>query len=176
MDLCRITFITSVPPLLSSRRRCSRGRWKVEELCAARGDSGFADGSCYIRGRSCWTWCINSSTSHSLCTALWQLQCASEASLYDSYTTPHFEVTIISYTYTHNIVIICVCIHFNRSIIVLCWMCRYGPLVRHWTMRYEAKHNHLKKLAQNIVISSILHGYWPLVTSTGSVTSGRKVM
>lgn len=25
-----------------------------------------------------------------------------------------------------------------------------GPLVRHWTMRYEAKHNHFKKLAQNI--------------------------
>ena len=27
---------------------------------------------------------------------------------------------------------------------------RFGPIVRYWTMRYEAKHNHLKKLAQNI--------------------------
>ena len=27
---------------------------------------------------------------------------------------------------------------------------RYGPLVKHWTMRYEAKHSHLKKLAQNL--------------------------
>ena len=26
---------------------------------------------------------------------------------------------------------------------------RYGPLVKQWTMRFEAKHNHLKKLAQN---------------------------
>ena len=28
--------------------------------------------------------------------------------------------------------------------------CRFGPLVRHWTMRFEAKHNYLKKLAQNL--------------------------
>lgn len=27
---------------------------------------------------------------------------------------------------------------------------RFGPLVRHWTMRFEAKHNYLKKLAQNL--------------------------
>ena len=27
---------------------------------------------------------------------------------------------LISYTYTHNIIITCVCIHFNRSIMVLC--------------------------------------------------------
>ena len=28
--------------------------------------------------------------------------------------------------------------------------CRFGPLVRHWTMRYEAKHNYLKKMGQNV--------------------------
>ena len=28
--------------------------------------------------------------------------------------------------------------------------CRFGPLVRHWTMRYEAKHNYFKKMSQNI--------------------------
>ena len=27
---------------------------------------------------------------------------------------------------------------------------RFGPLVRHWTMRYEAKHSYFKKLAQNV--------------------------
>lgn len=25
---------------------------------------------------------------------------------------------------------------------------RYGPLIRHWTMRYEAKHSYFKRLAQ----------------------------
>ena len=28
--------------------------------------------------------------------------------------------------------------------------CRYGPLVRHWTMRYEAKHAYFKTLAQSM--------------------------
>ena len=27
---------------------------------------------------------------------------------------------------------------------------RYGPLVRHWTMRYEVKHSYFKKLAQSM--------------------------
>ena len=27
---------------------------------------------------------------------------------------------------------------------------RYGPLVRHWTMRYEAKHAYFKRLAQSM--------------------------
>ena len=27
---------------------------------------------------------------------------------------------------------------------------RFGPLSRHWTLRYEAKHCYFKKLAQNI--------------------------
>ena len=46
-------------------------------------------------------------------------------------------------------------------------MHRYGPLVRQWTMRYEAKHNHLKKLAQNIgnfiniaLTLATRHQYW----------------
>ena len=26
----------------------------------------------------------------------------------------------------------------------------YDPLVKHWTMHFEAKHNHLKNLAQHI--------------------------
>ena len=38
----------------------------------------------------------------------------------------------------------------------------YGPLVRHWTMRYEAKHNHLKKLAQNI--GNFINIAWTLST------------
>ena len=44
---------------------------------------------------------------------------------------------------------------------------RYGPLVKHWTMRFEAKHNHLKKLAQNIgnfinipLTLASRHQYW----------------
>ena len=28
--------------------------------------------------------------------------------------------------------------------------CRYGPLVRHWTMRYEAKHSYFKRIAQSM--------------------------
>ena len=27
---------------------------------------------------------------------------------------------------------------------------RFGPLVRHWTMRYEAKHSYFKRLAQSM--------------------------
>lgn len=27
---------------------------------------------------------------------------------------------------------------------------RFGPLVRHWTMRYEAKHSYFKRLAQTM--------------------------
>ena len=27
---------------------------------------------------------------------------------------------------------------------------RFGPLVRHWTMRYEAKHSYFKQLAQSM--------------------------
>jgi len=27
---------------------------------------------------------------------------------------------------------------------------RFGPLSRHWTLRYEAKHNYFKKLSQSI--------------------------
>ena len=50
--------------------------------------------------------------------------------------------------------------------VALCFMFvllyRYGPLVRHWTMRYEAKHNHLKKLAQNI--GNFINIAWTLST------------
>lgn len=28
--------------------------------------------------------------------------------------------------------------------------CRYGPLIRHWTMRFEAKHAYFKGLAQSL--------------------------
>ena len=27
------------------------------------------------------------------------------------------------------------------------WTCRFGPLVRHWTMRFEARHRYFKKMA-----------------------------
>lgn len=37
---------------------------------------------------------------------------------------------------------------FCWSLIYCCL--RYGPLVRHWTMRYEAKHSYFKKLSQSI--------------------------
>ena len=39
---------------------------------------------------------------------------------------------------------------------------RYGPLLRHWTMRYEAKHNHFKKLAQNV--GNFINVAWTLVS------------
>ena len=35
-------------------------------------------------------------------------------------------------------------------IIILLLLYRYGPLVRHWTMRYEAKHAYFKTLAQSM--------------------------
>lgn len=28
--------------------------------------------------------------------------------------------------------------------------CRFGPLIRHWTMRYEAKHAYFKSLSQSM--------------------------
>jgi len=28
--------------------------------------------------------------------------------------------------------------------------CRFGPLVRHWTMRFEAKHSYFKQLAHSM--------------------------
>lgn len=33
---------------------------------------------------------------------------------------------------------------------ILCSLCRFGPLIRHWTMRFEAKHNYFKKLASRL--------------------------
>ncbi len=35
-------------------------------------------------------------------------------------------------------------------IVYLCATCRFGPLVCHWTMRFEAKHKHFKQLASII--------------------------
>ena len=35
-------------------------------------------------------------------------------------------------------------------IVTYFFTCRFGPLVRHWTMRYEDKHSYLKRLAQNL--------------------------
>ena len=34
--------------------------------------------------------------------------------------------------------------------LILFYNYRYGPLVRHWTMRYEAKYSYFKKLCQSI--------------------------
>lgn len=39
--------------------------------------------------------------------------------------------------------------HMDSIHIGFC-VCRYGPLVRHWTMRYEAKHSYFKHLAQSM--------------------------
>ena len=49
----------------------------------------------------------------------------------------HIVYHVYVYLYMHNVT---TCIHC---------VYRFGPLVRHWTMRYEAKHNYFKKLAQN---------------------------
>ena len=32
--------------------------------------------------------------------------------------------------------------------LAICITFRYGPLIRHWTMRYETKHSYFKSLAQ----------------------------
>ena len=34
--------------------------------------------------------------------------------------------------------------------LVTMFIYRFGPLVRHWTMRYEAKHSYFKQLAQSM--------------------------
>ena len=39
---------------------------------------------------------------------------------------------------------------------------RFGPLVRFWTMRYEAKHSYFKKLAQNV--GNFINVPWMLAT------------
>ena len=39
---------------------------------------------------------------------------------------------------------------------------RFGPLVRFWTMRYEAKHSYFKKLAQNV--GNFINVPWTLAT------------
>ena len=40
--------------------------------------------------------------------------------------------------------------------------CRFGPLVRQWTMRYEAKHNYFKKLSQRL--GNFINLPWSLST------------
>ena len=39
---------------------------------------------------------------------------------------------------------------------------RFGPLVRFWTMRYEAKYSYFKKLAQNV--GNFINVPWMLAT------------
>ena len=43
----------------------------------------------------------------------------------------------------------CVCTCMCTEVVYTLF-CRFGPLVRHWTMRYEAKHSYFKKLAQSM--------------------------
>ena len=40
--------------------------------------------------------------------------------------------------------------HRVPSVKVLFISSRFGPLVRHWTMRFEAKHSYFKQLAQAV--------------------------
>ena len=36
-----------------------------------------------------------------------------------------------------------------QSVAIMFILCRIGPLIRHWCMRYEAKHSYFKRLAKN---------------------------
>ena len=54
---------------------------------------------------------------------------------YGAHATPHSWVSLyLWFTYL-------ICCVFS---------CSFGPLIRHWTMRYEAKHSYFKKLSQCI--------------------------
>ena len=63
----------------------------------------------------------------------------------------------------------------------LCAITRFGPLVQQWTMRYEAKHNLFKRLAQNIGnfinISwtlAVRHQQWHCYHSLNTQTVGQE--
>ena len=50
----------------------------------------------------------------------------------------------------------CFCLAFDPSSnyevlpIIYTYAFRFGPLVRYWTMRYEAKHSYFKRLSQSL--------------------------
>ena len=76
--------------------------------------------------------------------------CNSKNALYGAYSSSGDKVR---YRY-------CFCIHLLMLSIL---GCRFGPLVRHWTMRYEAKHNYLKKMGQNV--GNYINISWTLAMS-----------
>ena len=50
--------------------------------------------------------------------------------------------------------------HFNHNLLQI-YFYRFGPLVRHWTRRFEAKHSYFKQLANSM--GNFINIYIPLL-------------
>ena len=70
---------------------------------------------------------------------------------------------LLLFTCTEHILIMLFIVHYTEhtcTIMLFLQSIQYDPLVKHWTMHFEAKHNHFKKLAQ--YIRNFIHISWTL--------------
>ena len=59
-------------------------------------------------------------------------------------------IAALKMTTLSNLVLAIIVTLKGNALAVNTSVCRYGPLLRHWTMRYEAKHCYFKKLAHSM--------------------------
>lgn len=110
--------------------------WAVGELPANDGHCGPV-----VLSKDLRRWChihkvVDQWPPPGVLPALPNYECHPKNAFYATYASPHGSVS-----WTSTLLVPACCVK-------LFLFPRFGPLVRHWTMRFEAKHSYFKQLAQ----------------------------